>query len=48
MAADADKREFTRVAPHDLAHLRNLVLYNAGKADEVEEEFARHFGLKQP
>ena len=40
--------EFTQVAPDDLGHLRNLVLYNAGQPDEVEEEFARHFGLKQP
>lgn len=28
-------------------HLRNLVLYNAANADQVEEEFHSHLGLKR-
>lgn len=32
--------------PDSLEHLRNLVRYNAGELEEVEQELRRHLGLR--
>jgi hypothetical protein len=38
--------KFVRIDPESLFHLRNIILYNAPDADSVEQEIARHPGLK--
>ncbi len=38
--------KFIRIDPDSLFHLRNIIRYNAGDADEVESEFDAHPGLK--
>lgn len=38
--------EFDEVDSESVTHLQRLVLYNAQNADQVEEEFDAHLGLK--
>jgi len=38
---------FTETEPDSFRHLQNLVLYNSDNADQVEDEFGAHLGLKK-
>lgn len=37
---------FTSIKPEDLAHLKNIVRYNAPDPDRIEEEIGRYPGIK--
>ncbi len=37
--------KFTMIEPESLHHLQNIILYNAGDPDAVEEEISKHRGI---
>jgi hypothetical protein len=43
---DGTAVQFTAMDPDSLFHLKNVVRYNCADPDRLEDEFARHPGLK--